>query len=128
MRTPWRSSKAAGSTGQVQIGTLVQVGDVWRVIDLPQTVGDGQADATPSGFFFQAAMTDRSETAAAGPSEASQKLLADLESLDREAARRPRPRSRPEYTGRRADLLGADRGGRQDAPTIGPCGCGSWPT
>jgi hypothetical protein len=32
--------------GQVQIGTLVNVGDVWRVIDVPQPVSDGQDQFT----------------------------------------------------------------------------------
>ena len=63
MRTPWRSSKAAGSTGRCRSARLVQVGDAWRVIDLPQIAGESQADATPSGFFFQAAMVRRGETA-----------------------------------------------------------------
>ena len=48
--------ESGGKHGQVQIGTLVQVGDAWRVIDLPQPVIDGQAEVTANGFFFQASM------------------------------------------------------------------------
>ena len=51
-------------------------------------------------------MTTRSESAAAGPSEALQKLLADLESLDRDAGQATTPKEQAQYTGRRADLLG----------------------
>ena len=36
--------ESGGKHGQLQIGTLVQVGDVWRVIDMPQPMIDGQAD------------------------------------------------------------------------------------
>ena len=67
--------ESGGKHGQVQIGTLVQVGDAWRVIDMPQPMIDGQADVTANGFFFQASMPLHNEPAAAGPSEALQKLL-----------------------------------------------------
>lgn len=98
-------AESGGKLAQVQIGTLVQVGDVWRVIDMPQPAGEGHADAAPSGFFFQAAMTRRSGTTGNGPSEAAQKLLADLERLDREAAQADSPADQTKMTNRRADLL-----------------------
>ncbi len=97
--------ESGGKHGQVQIGTLVQVGDVWRLIDAPQPMAEGQAEATPGGFFFQASMTVHNETGGSGPGETSQKLLADLESLDREASRATTPTEQARYTGRRADLL-----------------------
>ncbi len=98
--------ESGGKHGQLQIGTLIQVGDAWRIIDLPQPAAEGQADASPSGFFFQTALTSRSEQPATGPSEASQKLLADLEALDREAAQATTPAEQAKFTSRRADLLG----------------------
>ena len=52
---------SGGKHSQVQIGTLVQVGDAWRLIDLPQPVAEGQADASSSGFFFQASIATRGE-------------------------------------------------------------------
>lgn len=92
-----------GKNGQVQIGTLVQVGDVWRMIDTPQIVGDAQANMG-SGFFFQTAM-HRNEASAEGTSDVSQKLLADLETLDREVANAATPDEQAQLTNRRADLL-----------------------
>ncbi|MEN6451369.1 MAG: redoxin domain-containing protein [Thermoguttaceae bacterium] len=86
-----------GKQGQVQIGTLVQVGDVWRLIDVPQ------ADA--AGYFFQAGMSVHNESSASAPTEASQKLLTKLESLDREANNASSPADQARYTARRADLL-----------------------
>jgi len=94
-----------GKHGQLQIGTLVQVGDAWRVIDTPQPMTDGQADVTSNGFFFQASMPLRNEPAAVGPSEASQKLLAELSTLDNEASKAATPEEQARYTTRRADLL-----------------------
>ncbi len=98
--------ETAGKHAQVQIGTLVQVGDVWRVIEMPQPTSEGQADntASTSGFFFQASLTKRTETATAG-NEAAQKLLADLEALDRDNAKATTPSEQSRIVGRRADLL-----------------------
>ncbi len=97
--------ESGGKHAQVQIGTLVQVGDAWRVIDVPQPVAEGQADASSAGFFFQASLARRNEMANGGSSDAGQKLLADLESLDREAAKAATPEERSQSLRRRADLL-----------------------
>ena len=45
-------------SGQVQIGTLIQVGDVWRLIEAP-SIAEGQAEASSSSFFFQPATAGR---------------------------------------------------------------------
>lgn len=97
----------SGKHGQVQIGTLVQVGDVWRVIDMPQPLSEGQAEntAAPSGFFFQASLTRRNDMAGAGGNDTAQKLLADLETLDHETAKATTPEEQSRSVGRRADLL-----------------------
>ena len=78
--------ETAGKNSQVQIGTLVQAGDGWRVIDLPQAIAEGQADSAQAGFFFQAPMARGSDTASNAPGENGQKLMADLEKLDKAAA------------------------------------------
>ncbi len=82
----------------------MQVGDGWKAIDLPQEMAEGQANASPAGFFFQASIVHRSETAG-GPSENSQKLLADLEKLDQAASSATTPEQQAKYTSQRADLL-----------------------
>jgi len=97
--------ETAGKNTQLHIGTLVQVGDGWRVIDLPQEIADGQAESTPAGFFFQASMVHRSESAGNGPGENNQRLLADLEKLDQAAAAATTPEQQAQYTTQRADLL-----------------------
>ena len=88
-----------GKHGQVQIGTLVQVGDAWRVIDLPQIAA--KARPTPAGGLLLPGLAgNRSEPAGSrrGDDEA-QKLLADLEDLDK-AARQgdARPSEQASYT------------------------------
>lgn len=96
--------EGGGKHGQVQVGTLIQVGDAWRVIDLPQIGGEGQADAS-SGFFYQTALNHRNEPASTAASDAGQALLTDLETLDREAAKAATPDEQAKFTSRRADLL-----------------------
>jgi thiol-disulfide isomerase/thioredoxin len=91
--------------GQVQIGTLVKVGDVWRVIDLPQVAPEGQAEVAASGFFFQASMVRRSPAGAVGTEDESQKLLAELEELDKTADQATTPQKQAELNARRAELL-----------------------
>jgi len=91
--------------GQVQIGTLVQVGDVWRAIDLPQVAPEGQADSPASGFFFQASMVRRGPSTEGGTDEDGQKLLAELEGLDKAADQAVTPQQQAELNGRRAELL-----------------------
>ena len=120
--------ESGGKHGQVQIGTLVQVGDAWRVIDLPQPMVEGQADATPVGFFFQASMTHRSEPASGGASEASQKLLADLEDLDREAAKADHARGAGPTIPAAGPICWSRSPPPPRTPTIAACGCGNWPT
>ena len=75
---------------------------------MPQPLTEGQADATPSGFFFQAATSHHEEsTASSGASDVYQKLLGDLESLDREIAKAAAGpvEDQIKLTAQRADLI-----------------------
>jgi thiol-disulfide isomerase/thioredoxin len=42
-----------GEHSQIPIGTLIRVGETWKVLDLPATLADAEAG---SGYFFQASM------------------------------------------------------------------------
>ena len=68
----------------MQIGTLLRVGDAWRLIDSPTLTPEGQAETPPAGFFFQVSLANRpaAATAAAAGNDQAQKLLAELEKLD----------------------------------------------
>lgn len=71
-------------TQQLLIGTLVQVGKVWKLTDLPRTSSDSETLAD-SGLFFQTAPLNRmgaSVPGEGGMSQAMQSLLSDLERLD----------------------------------------------
>jgi thiol-disulfide isomerase/thioredoxin len=71
-----------GKNGQLLVGTLVQVGDAWRLLDLP-SVGDDEAIAQSTGVFFRPVAG--SMAASSGDPQAgqqSQQLVSQLEKLD----------------------------------------------
>ncbi len=93
---------------QVIIGTLVRVGDAWRLIDLPKSLVDAQANTAPEGFFFTAVLTNRSDQDAAtvgGLSPEVQNLLGELEGIDKDLSSPQDPESLARLNARRADLL-----------------------
>ena len=101
-----------GKTAQISVGTLIQVDGGWRVIDLPANLADARTASVSGGYFFQQAILRQPESTGTeeGLSEAVQKLLRDLERLDKslEAA------SGPEELAK----LHASRGGSPGA--VGP--------
>jgi thiol-disulfide isomerase/thioredoxin len=90
--------------GQVQIGTLVQVGDTWRVVDLPQPISDSQQELALSGFFFQGPAAQPAEAASPQASDQFQSLLGDLEKVDAAVARAASVEERAKLNSQRADL------------------------
>jgi thiol-disulfide isomerase/thioredoxin len=94
-----------GKHGQVQLGTLIKVADAWRVINVPQVVQEGQ-ELAATGFFFQAASAGgRPKAASTGATDSAQKLLAELEVLDKQSATISDPEQKAEYVAHRADLI-----------------------
>ncbi len=103
---------------QVQIGTLIRVGNTWKTIDPPVIGGDGQPEVTTMGFFYQAAQAARSGVVAGGPSEESQKIIAEMEGMEAGDPRRVEiiqklidhaktPEERIVWSRQLADTLGA---------------------
>ena len=79
-----------GKPAQVQIGTLIQVGRNWRLVDAPLPMDENQAEMASSGLFFLLPGTNRgtvSEASTGGPDQKTQELLARLEKLDQAAAK-----------------------------------------
>lgn len=95
-----------GVNGQVQIGTLVKVGETWRAIQLPVPVEDGQHEIAESGEFFNKPPVIRQpEMPSGGPSEELQTALAKLQELDQQAGTIPDGPARGQYHQARANLL-----------------------
>lgn len=94
--------------GQLQIGTLIEVGPVWRVIDLPTLDSPEQANAVADGFFFKpATVAERTPAASGAPSEEAQQSLADLEKLDAAIARAQSVEEAAKLNAQRTDLMEA---------------------
>lgn len=87
---------------QLQLGTMVRVGDAWKLVDSPQLGGDEVA-----GRFF---LSDDPSVAAAGlpspsaPNAEMQNLLTAIEKLDEQISRAA-AKDRPKLNARRADML-----------------------
>lgn len=96
--------EADGKPAQVQIGTLVRVGDVWRAIDAPQ-LADAGATVADGGFFFgsPAAQPDAGQPAQPMQDKV-QELLAELEKLDK-APSDGTPEEQAKIQDRRTELL-----------------------
>jgi thiol-disulfide isomerase/thioredoxin len=89
---------------QVLIGTLVKVGDAWRVIDIPKILPEGQNEMA-AGFFFQTSPAARVQTAAPAPPEPAQETLAEIETMDKAAGQAVTPEEQAQFNAKRAALL-----------------------
>jgi hypothetical protein len=68
---------------QLFMGTMVCVGQTWKLLDIPTVGSDSQ---TPQSGLLTASTPDAgSGPAAGGPSDEMQQLMADLEKLDQQA-------------------------------------------
>jgi thiol-disulfide isomerase/thioredoxin len=97
-----------GKDGQVQIGTLVRVGDNWRLIDSPTLPPPGEQLAS-TGFFFQPSLPPRTEgtteNMAGAPSDAVQKLLDRLQEIDDALAKAGTPEEQTKINEERTTIL-----------------------
>lgn len=74
---------SAGKGGQLYVGTLVRVGNAWRVIDVPQVLDSSEGVAQNAGFFFSAPGSVPNLPAENSPgNESMQKLVAQMESIE----------------------------------------------
>lgn len=98
-----------GKDGQVSVGTLVKVGDVWRVINAPIILDPNNKLAEVDGFFFQTS-TRPNETATAennpdAPTEKVQKMMDELSKLDEAAGRATTEAESTRLNDRRVEIM-----------------------
>jgi thiol-disulfide isomerase/thioredoxin len=97
-----------GKHGQLVIGTMVKIGDTWRVFDLPKNLA-GDQTAASIGYFFQAAINARPSPTDAVPASSinpeMQKLIVTLEKLDKSIAAATSSGEQSRLNNERADLL-----------------------
>ena len=88
---------------QLYLGTLVAVGDTWKLLDAP-TIGSENQPA-PNGLLTpNIPEADPQAQVAGGPSDEMQKMMADLEKLDQQAIQAG-PGQLGALTDQRAELL-----------------------
>ena len=94
---------------QLMIGSLVRVGDGWRLIDLPTSLAANPEGAS-LGYFFLGPATTRqpaadAAAAAGGPSEEARKLFDELSEIDKSLAAADSDAEIAKLNARRADVL-----------------------
>ncbi len=94
-----------GNPTQLPIGTLIRVGDGWRLITLP--LPGNNAEVTPQFVFYEAATqpTLDDPSVSAGFSEETQELVDTLEKIDARLAKASAVAELSQLNGLRADTL-----------------------
>ncbi len=95
----------AGQGGQVMIGTLLQIGDAWKLVDAPQVVADDQPLAQTPGTFFTPGGVATTTAARPAMGAETQQLVSALEKIDRELAAAQSPADQAELNRRRVDVV-----------------------
>jgi peroxiredoxin len=100
-----------GKDAQVQIGTIIKVGDCWRLIDAPNVpdAGAQQTDVAGGGFFFVNPSLKNvgqpTEAVAGAPNEKTQKLMDELQKLDEEIFKAVSRETQAKLNEQRADYF-----------------------
>lgn len=92
-----------GTHGQLIIGTLVKLGDSWRMIDLPKSTA-------AAGYFFQASFTNRPEVGATPATAGNvspelEKLIGELGRIDKQLLAAASTAEQGRLNASRSDLL-----------------------
>ncbi len=91
---------------QLVMGTLVRVGDTWRMIDAPRLAGEETA-LSSTGIFFASTSTGRMDGAARGNgvmSADAEKLIRDMEAIEKSLAD-AKPDDKAKLHAKKADVL-----------------------
>ena len=98
-----------GKHSQLVIGTMIKVGDSWRVFDLPKNLAGEQTAAASVGYFFQAAINARPDVPPNVPGSTInpelQKLVGTLDKLDKSIASAGSRTEQARLNAERCDLL-----------------------
>lgn len=92
--------------GQVIVGTLIQIGDAWRLIDLPQVIGeDGPLSQVAGNFFTPGTGLATNSVSGGSVGAETQELVGNLEKIDRQLATASKPADQAELNRRRVDVV-----------------------
>ena len=71
-----------GNSGQLMAGTMIKIGDTWKLVELPSLSDSGEAITQTVGNFFRPGMGDVAVSKAAVSGSAMQGLVKSLEQID----------------------------------------------
>lgn len=71
-----------GKSGQLMAGTMIKIGDTWKLIELPSVSESGDAITQTVGNFFRPGMGDVAVSKAAVSGSEMQNLVKSLEQID----------------------------------------------
>src|SRR5690606_6652957 len=91
----------AGKSDQVEIGTLVRIGDTWRLLDVPREI----ADAPTVTIYKTPDQRDAMQLAGNQPNEAMLENLKKLEEIDKKISEAANPQQLAKLNADRADLV-----------------------
>ncbi|MEO2047787.1 MAG: thioredoxin-like domain-containing protein [Pirellulales bacterium] len=101
----WAMVLQDGQPLQLQLGTMIQIDGVWKLVDGPVSDASGK---TITGFFFNSGTDNiglaETPTENSGPSEKMQQVLVELEKLDQKITNASEEQQADLY-GQQADLL-----------------------
>jgi thiol-disulfide isomerase/thioredoxin len=100
-------------SGQLMVGTLIRVGDAWRVVELP-SVGDGETVAQTSGNFFTPGGSPMGAANSASIAKETQQLVTELETIDQKMSAAKKGQDVAMLHRRRADIIEQLIAGSQD--------------
>jgi len=98
----------AGEHGQLELGTLVRIGDAWRLIGSPTGSPDASDVASnPQGYFFSVSYTGNPAADQAGMAAGGeiQEILTSLEDLDQKMAQATSADQREKLAMQRVDVI-----------------------
>jgi thiol-disulfide isomerase/thioredoxin len=91
----------AGKSDQVEIGTLVRIGDTWRLLDVPREI----SDAPTVTIYKTPDQRDAMQLAGNQPNEAMLENLKKLEEIDKKISEAANPQQSAKLNADRADLV-----------------------
>ncbi len=97
--------ETAGAHSQIAVGTLVQAGPAWRLIDLPSNLLEDKTAVAASGYFFSVYNAALSRPMAAEGNAELQKMTDELEAIEAGIAKASAPDALAELNAQRADVL-----------------------
>lgn len=91
-------------SGQMMVGTLIRVGDAWRLVELP-SLGDGNTLAQTTGNFFTPGGGPMVASAGNAINRQTQQFVAELESIDAKLATTQKAAEIAQLHRRRGDVV-----------------------